>query len=68
MKIPGMEYLPMDQLDETRRKLREQGVKFRVYFRGPRYGRFSQDTYKEDAVAFTVYAVEGSSAYRPGHL
>lgn len=50
-----IKFVPIAELDATRKRLREQGIKFRIYFRGPRYGRFSQDTLKEDAVGFTVY-------------
>jgi len=66
MKIAGYENIPIDQLDATRKNLREQGIKFRVYFRGPRASSRKQDTLKEDAVAFTVYEAQPRNSFPPG--
>lgn len=46
---------PIAQLDEKRKELRAKGIKFRVYFRGPRRSTSAQDTLKADAVSFVVY-------------
>lgn len=53
-------WIPIDQLNEFRATLKNNGIKFRVRFRGPRpqRARFNGvpcDTLKENATHFVVY-------------
>jgi len=51
----AFKWIPIDQLEETKRYLKLLG-KFRIVYRGRRDRVPNQDwTYKRDAVAFTVY-------------
>lgn len=48
--------IPIQQLDRTKRLLKQLGYNARVVYRGPRINQMDPSfTRKEDAVAFTVY-------------
>jgi hypothetical protein len=48
--------IPIQQLDRTKRLLKQLGYRARVVYRGPRTNQIDPSfTRKEDAVAFTVY-------------
>ena len=48
--------IPIQQLDRTKRLLKQLGYRARVVYRGPRINQMDPSfTRKEDAVAFTVY-------------
>ena len=48
--------IPIQQLDRTKRLLKQLGYRARVVYRGPRISQMDPSfTRKEDAVAFTVY-------------
>ena len=48
--------IPIQQLDRTKRLLRQLGYRARVVYRGPRINQMDPSfTRKQDAVAFTVY-------------
>jgi hypothetical protein len=67
---PGLYKIPMYLYDGVRRELKELGFKFghpknysdtrhrlRLFFLGPRRGRMSCTTRKEDATSFKVYFI-----------
>ena len=47
---------PIATLGAVRQAYREQGIKIRVRFRGPRRDPMRQTTLKRDAHSFSVYA------------
>jgi hypothetical protein len=56
-------HIPMEMLEEVRQAYRNEGIKIRVRFRGPRVKHQVRSrlfeayhTLKNDAVAFSVYA------------
>jgi hypothetical protein len=47
--------IPISELERVRAKYRNQGIRIRVRYRGPRYDAMRQTTLKRNARAFSVY-------------
>lgn len=47
--------IPIEELELVRAEYRNNGIKIRVRYRGPRYDSMRQTTLKRNARAFSVY-------------